>query len=275
MAVFGWNNAIALVCGNTMLWKPATTTSLCGIAVAKVLERIFEQNNLPASICTLVAGGPDIGAAIANDKRLPLVSFTGSTQVGREVGVAVQKRFGKHILELGGNNAIIVADDADIDMVIRASLFACAGTAGQRCTTTRRLIVHQRLHDTVATRLAKAFSQIRIGDPLDRNTLYGPLHTEQAVANYQAAVKKAIESGGKVACGGKVIDRAGHYVEPTIITGLAHDCPVVHEETFAPIVYLIKFDDLTEAIAWNNEVEQGLSSSMFTSNIENIFKVIS
>ena len=256
-----------------MLWKPASTTTLCGIAITKVLESIFNKNGLPPSVCTLVSGGSDIGQAISNDKRLPLVSFTGSTNVGREVGINVQRRFGKHILELGGNNAIIVNQDADIDMVIRASLFACAGTAGQRCTTTRRIIVHESVFDTVVDRLAKAFTQIRIGDPLDQNTLYGPLHTKEAVKEYENAIERALNLGGKVVCGGKVIDRPGHYVEPTIITGLPHDAEVVHQETFAPIVYMLKFNDINDAFAWNNEVEQGLSSSIFTSNIETIFKV--
>lgn len=273
VAVFGWNNAISLVCGNTTLWKPAPTTSLCAVAVTKILEKVFKNNNLPASLCTLVSGDADIGKAIANDKRLPLVSFTGSCQIGREVGVAVQQRFGKHILELGGNNAIIVDHDADIDMVIRASLFACVGTAGQRCTTTRRLFVHENIHDKIVERLSDAYGRVRVGDPLDTDTLYGPLHSEQAVNNYEKTIKAAIESGGKIICGGKRMNRPGLYVEPTIITGLSHDSTMVHTETFAPIVYIIPFKQLNDAIAWNNEVEQGLSSSIFTSNLNSIFKV--
>lgn len=184
VAVYGWNNAIALVCGNTTVWKPATTTSLCGIVITKILESIFRQNNLPGSICALVSGGAEIGKAMSQDQRLPLVSFTGSTNVGHEVGIAVQRRFGKHILELGGNNAIVVCADADIDMVIRASLFACAGTAGQRCTTTRRLLLHSSVFHSVVTRLANSFGQIRIGNPLEPDTLYGPLHTEQVPCQY-------------------------------------------------------------------------------------------
>lgn len=220
-----------------------------------------------------MTGGADVGKALVEDTRLPLVSFTGSTAVGREVGVTVQRRFGKHILELGGNNAIIVAQDADLDMVIRASLFACAGTAGQRCTTTRRLIIHESIYEIVVSRLSKSFRQIRVGDPLETDTLYGPLHTEQAVRNYENTISKAVQLGGKVVCGGKRIQRPGNFVEPTIITGLAHNCPIVQEETFAPIVYALKFADLNEAIAWNNEVDQGLSSSIFTQNLANIFKV--
>lgn len=275
MAVFGWNNAIALVCGNTMVWKPAPTTSLCGIAITKLLESIFVQNGLPSSVCTLVTGGASIGQAMADDRRLPLLSFTGSTEVGRKVGESVQRRFGKHILELGGNNAIVVCADADLDMAIRASVFACAGTAGQRCTTTRRLIVHRSVHDEIVQRLASAYGQLRIGDPLNSNTLYGPLHTDSAIASYLATIERAQQSGGRVVCGGHKLDRPGYFVEPTIITGLAHDSPVVHQETFAPIVYVIPFDQVDEAIAWNNEVEQGLSSSIFTQSLENVFKVSS
>lgn len=272
VAVYGWNNAIALVCGNSVLWKPAPTTTLCGVVITKILESILRANGLPGSVCSLVAGGAEIGRAIGEDSRLPLVSFTGSTPVGRELGVAVQRRFGRSILELGGNNAIVVCEDADLDMVTRAALFACAGTAGQRCTTTRRLIVHERLVDAVVQRLAKSFAQLRVGSPLERDTLYGPLHTEQAVRNYESTIAKAVQLGGKVVCGGKRIHRPGYFVEPTIITGLAHDASVVQEETFAPIVYVLKFKELEEAIAWNNEVDQGLSSSIFTKNLETIFK---
>ena len=273
MAVFGWNNAIALVCGNTTVWKPAPTTSLCAIAVTKILESIFRQNNLPSSIFALISGGSEIGKAIAEDKRLPLVSFTGSTKVGREVGVTVQRRFGKHILELGGNNAILVCPDADIDMVIRATMFACAGTAGQRCTTTRRLFLHESIFDNVVARLAKSFDQLRVGNPLDPNTLYGPLHTKEAVLKYEETIAKAVQLGGKVVYGGNRINRPGNYVEPTIIIDLEHDAQIVHEETFAPILYVIKFTKLKDAITWNNEVDQGLSSSLFTQNMANIFEV--
>ncbi|KAF7490966.1 Alpha-aminoadipic semialdehyde dehydrogenase [Sarcoptes scabiei] len=274
VAVFGWNNAIALVCGNVTTWKPAPTTSLCAIAVTKILNKVFERNGLPGSICSMICGGSEIGKAMADDHRVPLVSFTGSTEVGREVGTNVQRRFGKLILELGGNNAIIVDHDADLDMVVRASLFACVGTAGQRCTTTRRLFVHESVADKVVERLSTAYSQIRIGDPIEIGTLFGPLHTEEAVRNYEKTIKEAKESGGKIVCGGKRIDRQGFYVEPTIITGLKHDTSIVHKETFAPIVYVIPFQNLDQAISWNNEVDQGLSSSIFTNNLGTIFQWI-
>ncbi|XP_045216315.1 alpha-aminoadipic semialdehyde dehydrogenase-like [Mercenaria mercenaria] len=274
VAVYGWNNAIALVCGNTMLWKGAPTTPLTSIAVTKVVTSVLEKNGMPGSVCSMVCGGADIGSLIAKDERIPLVSFTGSTQVGHKVSMMVQERFGKFLLELGGNNAIIVNDDADIDMVVRASVFACAGTAGQRCTTTRRLILHESVHDEVVSRLVKAYAQLRIGDPIEPDTLYGPLHSKQAVQMYNNAVAEAVKAGGKVECGGEVIDRPGNFVQPTIISGLSHDDKIVHTETFAPIVYALKFKNLDEAIGWNNEVKQGLSSSLFTKDLGNIFKWI-
>lgn len=274
VAVYGWNNAIAMVCGNTMLWKGAPSTPLTSIAVIKVVSSVLQENKLPGSICALVCGGADIGEAIAKDERLPLVSFTGSTNVGQKVAMAVQQRFGKKLLELGGNNAIIVADDADLDMVIQSAVFACVGTAGQRCTTTRRLIVHEKVHDVVVERLKKAYTKVRVGDPLDSGTLYGPMHTKQGIQLYLKAIEDAKAQGGKVECGGKVIDHPGNFVEPTIITGLAHDAEVVHRETFAPIVYVLKTNSVDQAIAWNNEVKQGLSSSIFTQNLGNVFRWI-
>jgi len=274
VAVYGWNNAIALVCGNTMVWKGAPTTSLCSVATTKIVAQVLERNGLPGAICSLCTGGAEIGNAMSQDSRLPLVSFTGSTHVGNKVGITVQSRFGKSLLELGGNNAIIVADDADLDMVVRATTFACAGTAGQRCTTTRRLILHEKVHDQVVERLVKGYEQIvkRIGDPLDTNTIYGPMHTQVGVTNYLNTIKEAQELGGKVVFGGKVVEREGFFVEPTIITNLFHDSPVVVRETFAPIVYALKTPSVDEGIKWNNMVNQGLSSSIFTQNLSNVFK---
>ncbi|XP_023232306.1 alpha-aminoadipic semialdehyde dehydrogenase-like [Centruroides sculpturatus] len=210
---------------------------------------------------------------MTNDTRLPLISFTGSTQVGLKVALNVQQRFGKTILELGGNNAIIIADDADIKMVVSSALFACVGTAGQRCTTTRRIIAHEKVYDEVLDRLKKAYSQIRVGDPLESGTMYGPLHTKQGVNEYLAAIEEAKKQGGVIEYGGKKIDREGNFVEPTIVSGLSHDANIVHKETFAPIVYILKAKSVDEAIAWNNEVKQGLTSSIFTENLGNVFKV--
>jgi len=271
-APYGWNAAIAWVCGNVMLWKGAPSTSLVSIAMTKIQQKVLEANNLPGGICSMICGGADIGNLMAKDERLPLLSFTGSTQIGHKVAMEVQNRFGKSLLELGGNNAIVVAEDADVDMVVRASLFACAGTAGQRCTTTRRLILHSSLHDQIVARLVKAYGQLRVGDPCDAATLYGPLHNQQAVNIYNKAIKAVKEQGGKIECGGRVMDGPGNYVEPTIVTGLAHDAPIVLEETFAPIVYVLKCDSVDEAIKWNNEVKQGLSSSLFTNDLSSIFK---
>jgi len=275
VAVYGWNSAIGLACGNTFVWKGAPTTPLCSIALTKVIDSVFKKNDLPGGISALITGGAEIGQALAKDERVPLVSFTGSTPVGHKVSLTVQERFGKFLLELGGNNAIIVSEDADIDMVCTAALFSCVGTAGQRCTSTRRLILHESVHDKVVSKLVQSYAKVRIGDPLDTNTLYGPLHTKQAIENYKNAIEEAKKAGGKIEYGGKVLeDREGNYVLPTIITGLPHDAKVIHKETFAPIVYAIKFKTLDEAIRYNNEVKQGLSSSLFTTDIGSMFKWI-
>lgn len=272
VAVYGWNNALALVCGDVCLWKGAPTTSLTSVAVTKILAQVLEDNNLPGAICSLTCGGADIGNAIAKDERVDLVSFTGSTNVGKQVALKVQERFGRKLLELGGNNAIVVFEDADLNLVTPSVLFAAVGTAGQRCTTARRLFLHESIHDGIVEKLSKAYAQVRIGDPCEPNTLCGPLHTKQAVEMFLSAIEQAKCEGGTVVCGGKVIDRPGNFVEPTIMTGLAHDSPIVHKETFAPILYIIKFKTEEEAFAWNNEVKQGLSSSVFTKDLGRIFR---
>ena len=277
VAVYGWNNALALVCGNTMVWKGAPSTPLCSIATTKIVAGVLERNNLPGAICSMVCGGADVGAAMANDPQLPLISFTGSTQVGKQVALAVQSRFGRNLLELGGNNAILVDETADVDLVVRAALFACAGTAGQRCTTTRRLILHDKVYDAVLSGLIKGYEQLlpRLGDPLESGVILGPLHNRAAVEKFSATVKQAVDLGGKVAFGGKALpDRPGFFVEPTIITGLKPDASVVMSECFAPILYVLRCSDLDQAIAINNSVDQGLSSSLFTQNLGNIFKVM-
>ncbi|XP_013405750.1 alpha-aminoadipic semialdehyde dehydrogenase isoform X2 [Lingula anatina] len=274
VAVFGWNSSIALTCGNVALWKGAPSTPLTSIAVTRVMTSVLEANNMPPAVVSLVCGGADIGTLMAKDERIPLVSFTGSTPVGHIVAQMVTERFGKKILELGGNNAIIVNEDADVDMVVRASLFACVGTAGQRCTTTRRLIVHEKLYDAVLSGLKKAYGQVKMGDPLEPGTLLGPMHSKQGVELYLKAVADVQAQGGKIEVGGKAVDRPGNFVEPTIVTGLPHDAEIVHRETFAPIVYIMKCKSLEEGIQWNNEVKQGLSSSLFTRDISNVFKWI-
>ncbi|KAK9504421.1 hypothetical protein O3M35_010756 [Rhynocoris fuscipes] len=276
IAVYGWNSAIAMVCGDTLLWKGATSTSLVTIATTKVVSSVLEKNNLPGAICSMICGGPDIGDAIVSDRRIPLVSFTGSTQVGHRVGMKVQERFGRSLLELGGNNAIIVGPDADLEMVAQSVVFACVGTAGQRCTTTRRLILHSQVYDKVLNRMKKSFEQVmtRMGDPLDESTLYGPLHTKASVDEYQETINEIKKLGGKIEFGGEVCPGEGYFVKPTIVSGLAHDSPVVHKETFAPIVYVLRANSIDEAIEWNNEVKQGLSSSIFTNDLATLFKWI-
>jgi aldehyde dehydrogenase family 7 protein A1 len=274
VAVFGWNNAIALVCGNTTLWKGASSTSLLSIAVTKIIQQILEANKIPGGVCTLISSSGEIGNLMAKDSRVPLLSFTGSNAIGAKVASAVTERYGRHILELGGNNAIIVNKDADINMVLQAAVFACVGTAGQRCTTTRRMIVHEDVYEEVLGRLKRSFNQVmeRVGDPLDSRTLYGPMHSKSGVQEYVDAIKDIAAQGGKIAYGGKVIDRPGFYVEPTIVVDLPHDAEVVHRETFAPIVYLLKAKNIEEAVKWNNEVTQGLSSSIFTKDVSNVFR---
>lgn len=274
-AVFGWNAAIALTTGNTVLWKGAPSTSLVSVATVKIVSEVLKRNNMP-SVITLCEGGVDVGKQLVGDDRVKLVSFTGSCDVGRNVGVAVQQRFGKSILELGGNNALIVNDDADVDMALGAALFGCIGTSGQRCTTTRRIIVHEKIYDNFLSKLANAYKQVmnKVGHQLESNTLFGPVHSQVNIDNYLKTIDEAVKSGGKVEFGGKQIQREGFFVEPTIITNLPHDSPVVHKETFAPIVYLLKSKSLEEAIEWNNEVKQGLSSAVFTKDVSNAFQWI-
>lgn len=274
VAVYGWNAAIAMVCGDTMIWKGAPTTPLTSIATTKLIASVLRDNDLPASVSTLVTGGADLGQAISTDKRLPLVSFTGSTQIGREVSLRVQERFGRSILELGGNNAIVVCEDADMNLVVPSVLFACVGTAGQRCTTTRRLFLHESIHDEVIGKLKEAYKQVRIGNPLIEGNICGPLHTEQAVKAYADAVEESKREGGHIVVGGQRVTGAdgGKYVEPTIVTGLKASAKVVQKETFVPIVYAIKFRHLDEAIGYNNSVDQGLSSSLFTRDLGRIFR---
>ncbi|MEE6507779.1 hypothetical protein FKM82_030702 [Ascaphus truei] len=252
VAVYGWNNALALICGNVCLWKGAPTTSLTSVAVTKIVAQVLEDNHLPGAICSLTCGGADIGTAMAKDERVDLVSFTGSTNVGKQVALQVQERFGRKLLELGGNNAIIVFEDADLSLVTPSVVFAAVGTAGQRCTTARRLFLHESIHDEIVAKLVKAYAQVRIGDPWE--------------------LEQAKSEGGTVVYGGKVIDRPGNYVEPTIVTGLPHSSSIVHTETFAPILYVLKFKSEEEAFAWNNEVKQGLSSSIFTKDLGRIFR---
>uniref|UniRef100_A0A1I8GGD9 aldehyde dehydrogenase (NAD(+)) n=2 Tax=Macrostomum lignano TaxID=282301 RepID=A0A1I8GGD9_9PLAT len=256
------------------------STPLTTLAVTRVVAEVFERNGVPPGVLSAICAGADVGAAMAADERLPLVSFTGSCAVGREVAVTVAGRFGRSLLELGGNNAILVNADADLDMVVQSAVFACAGTAGQRCTSTRRLVLHSSVHDQVVSRLGKALESLmaKAGDPVEQGVLYGPLHSPASVEKYESAVARAQAEGGQIVFGGKRIARlsssGGYFVEPTLITGLKPDSPLVQEETFAPIVYALKCDSLDEAIRINNSVKQGLSSSLFTRDLSNLFRWI-
>ncbi|KAJ3354529.1 Alpha-aminoadipic semialdehyde dehydrogenase [Allomyces javanicus] len=271
VAVYGWNSALALVCGNPVIWKGAPSTNLSSVATTKIISEVLVKNNLPGAITALVTGDADVGIAMSKDKRVNLLSFTGSTEVGRKVGVTVQERFGRPLLELGGNNAIIVMDDADLKLAVQSILFAAVGTAGQRCTTVRRLFLHEKIRDEFMAQLIAAYQQVRIGDPLDEATLCGPLHTKAAVEAYQKGLEAVKAQGGKILFGGEVLDAPGNYVTPAI-TEIDAKAPVVQNEIFVPILHTHTFKTLEEAIAANNAVAQGLSSSLFTQNPANIFK---
>eukprot|EP01094_Clydonella_sp_ATCC50884_P013877 TRINITY_DN2419_c0_g1_i1.p2 TRINITY_DN2419_c0_g1~~TRINITY_DN2419_c0_g1_i1.p2 ORF type:complete len:557 (+),score=182.76 TRINITY_DN2419_c0_g1_i1:139-1671(+) len=271
VAVYGWNIAISLICGNSNIWKGAPTTNLVTVAVAKIMARVFERNGLPGAVCSMVTGGADIGQKISEDKRLTLVSFTGSTKVGKMVSATVAGRLGKCLLELGGNNAIIVHEDAQLDLAVRSVLFASVGTAGQRCTTCRRLYVHESVYDKVITGLTAAYGSVKIGDPLEEGTLCGPVHTQAGVQMFKDGVARIKEMGGKVLVGGEVVDRPGNFVQPTLVE-ISPDAACVQEEIFLPILYVMKYKTLDEAIEYNNSVPQGLSSSLFTQNQMNIFR---
>jgi len=266
VAVWAWNAMLACVCGNAVVWKPSHKTPLCALAASHLANRVVAELDLPP-IFALVVGAHEPGRWLAEDPRVALLSFTGSSAVGRIVSGIVGARFGKVLLECGGNNAVIVADDADLDLVVPAVLFGAVGTAGQRCTTTRRLIVHRSRFDDVVARLAAAYSQVRIGDPLEPATLMGPLIDRPAVDGYVRAVEEAVREGGSIVHGGRVLDGSGRFVEPTLVTGLRNDHPLVQHETFAPLLYVMPYDTIDDAIAQNNGVPQGLSSALFTTSV--------
>ncbi|XP_010064024.2 aldehyde dehydrogenase family 7 member B4 [Eucalyptus grandis] len=272
-AVLGWNACIALVCGNCVVWKGAPTTPLVTIAMTKLVSGVLEKNNLPGSIFTSLCGGAEIGQAIAKDKRIPLVSFTGSSKVGLMVQQTVNARYGKCLLELSGNNAIIVMDDADIQLAVRSVVFAAVGTAGQRCTTCRRLLLHESIYKKVLDQLVDVYKQVKIGDPLEKGTLLGPLHTAASRENFEKGIEIIKSQGGKILTGGSVIESEGNFVQPTIVE-ISPNAAVVKEELFAPVLYVMKFQTLKEAIEINNSVPQGLSSSIFSRRPDVIFKWI-
>jgi aldehyde dehydrogenase (NAD+) len=271
VAPWSWNALIALSAGDAVVWKPSSKAPLCAIAVMKVVWEVLEQNDVPTAIAGLVIGpGRDVGEAMLEDRRLPLISATGSVRMGRRVAEAVGRRLGRTILELGGNNAIIVTEAADLDLAVRAITFGAVGTAGQRCTTTRRIIAHEDVFDELRRRLVAAYHQVNIGNPLDADTLMGPLIDPEAVQAMQTALGRIPEDGGRVVYGGEVLSGglydAGTYVTPCICE-MPADAALVCEETFAPILYLIRYGDLDDAIAIHNNVPQGLSSAIFTNEL--------
>jgi aldehyde dehydrogenase (NAD+) len=270
VAVWSWNTALAWVCGDVCLWKPSEKAPLSAIACQHIVGKIFAQHGLPEGISNLIVGDASIGALLSHDTRIPLVSATGSTRMGKQVGKAVGERLGRSLLELGGNNAIIITEHADLEIAIRGALFGAVGTAGQRCTTTRRLIVQEKVYDAVKNRLAAAFSKLVIGNPLDEKNHVGPLIDVQAVEQYLAAIAEVKAAGGKAVVEGGVLTGAGYesgcYVKPAIYEAENH-FDIVQHETFAPILYLIKYSTLPEAIALQNGVPQGLSSAIMTTNM--------
>ncbi|MFO7299538.1 MAG: aldehyde dehydrogenase family protein [Actinomycetes bacterium] len=274
VAVWSWNSAIAAVCGDTLVWKPSERTPLTAIAVTKICQEVMAGSGFEGVFNLVVGDGPTVGEAMTADRRLPLISATGSTAMGKKVGPAVASRLGRTILELGGNNAVIVMDDANLDLVVRAVLFAAVGTAGQRCTTLRRLLVHRAVADKLVSRLVDAYRQVRIGDPLEEGTLMGPLVSQRAVDQMMEALDKAREQGAHIVFGGNRIDRPGYFVEPTIAI-VPKDAQITQEETFAPILWVMEFDTLEEAIEIQNGVPQGLSSAIFTESLKNAERFLS
>ncbi len=267
VAVWSWNAFLAAVCGNVSVWKPSPKTPLCAIAVQRLCSRVLEAHRAPPIFQLFIDGGTDLATRFVDDRRVALVSFTGSTAVGRKVGERVAARLGKSLLELGGNNAIIVDETANLELAFPAIVFGAVGTAGQRCTTTRRVFVHQAKRDELERRLIQAYRQVRIGDPLASGTLMGPLIDAPAVARFEAALAAARSAGGEILTGGKVLPGPGHFVEPTIVRA-RNDWSIVQTETFAPILYVIGFQTLDEAIELQNSAAHGLSSALFTDRLQ-------
>jgi aldehyde dehydrogenase (NAD+) len=266
-AVWAWNAMVATACGDTAVWKPSLKAPLTAIATHRICDGVFQKHGWGGVLGLVIGHDASVGEAMIGDHRFPLISATGSTRMGRHVGATVAKRFGRSLLELGGNNAILVHKDADLDLALRAIVFASCGTAGQRCTTTRRLLVHADVYDALVPRIAKAFDSIRIGDPLESGVLMGPLIDADAVRQYEAAIDRAKAEGGTVITGAARLDRPGFYVRPTLIAARP-DMPVCQEETFAPILYVFRYTDLADAIRIQNDVPQGLSSAIFTESFK-------
>ncbi|MEO6883053.1 MAG: aldehyde dehydrogenase family protein [Bacteroidia bacterium] len=279
VAVWSWNAMLAMVCGDVAVWKPSSKTMLCALAVHHIIEKVLKENNVPEGVLTLVAAGSKyVGDDFLADKRIPLISATGSTRVGKKVGKIVGERLGRSLLELGGNNAIIISEHANMEMALRATVFGAVGTAGQRCTSTRRLIIKDSIYEAFKTKLIAAYQHIRIGNPLHVDTLVGPLIDKNAVKDFVNAIAEIKKEGGKIIFGGNVLDGKGYesgcYVNPCIAE-VKNSYKIVQEETFAPILYLIKYSTIEEAIELQNDVPQGLSSSIFSNNMLETEKFLS
>lgn len=270
VAVWSWNAAIAAACGDPVIWKPSSLVPLSAIAVQHLANRVMADHGLTGVFNLVIGSGSDVGELLLNDSRVPLVSFTGSTKIGRRVSEAVTGRFGRTILELGGNNAIVVAEDADLDLATRAILFGAVGTAGQRCTSTRRIIMHKGIGQQLTQRLMRAYQQVRIGDPLETETLMGPLVAGVALEDMFDALEQAKQQGGEIVAGGKALPDLGpNFVEPTIVK-MPAQTEIVKQETFAPILYLLEYETLDQAIELHNDVPQGLSSAIFTDSMRTV-----
>jgi aldehyde dehydrogenase (NAD+) len=267
VAVWSWNALLAAVCGNATVWKPSPKTPLCALAVQRLCDQVLKRHSAPAIFQLLIDGGTELGVRLAADRRVNLLSFTGSTAVGRQIAQTVAARLGRSLLELGGNNAIIVDDTANLDLAARAIVFGALGTAGQRCTSTRRVLVHRSQLPELQRRLVHAYRQVRIGDPLDPTTLVGPLIDLNAVRGFERAIGAAQAAGGTLLVGGKVLARPGHFVEPAIVLA-RNDWDIVQQETFGPILYLIPVDSIDEAIRLQNQSAFGLSSGLFTQRLQ-------
>ena len=279
VAVWAWNTALAWVCGDVCVWKPSEKTPLCGVACQNIIAEVLKNNNLPEGISCLINGDYKVGEMMTTDTRVPLISATGSTRMGKIVAAKVGERLGKSLLELGGNNAIIVTPDADIKMTVIGAVFGAVGTAGQRCTSTRRLIIHESIYDKVKTAVVDAYKQLRIGNPLDENNHVGPLIDKDAVSGYQNALERVVEEGGKVIVDGGVLSGEGYesgcYVRPAIAEA-SNDYKIVQHETFAPVLYLLKYSgDVMDALDVQNGVAQGLSSAIMTNNLREAERFLS
>ncbi|MGB5354888.1 MAG: aldehyde dehydrogenase family protein [Woeseia sp.] len=267
VAVAAWNGCLAAICGNINIWKPSPKTPLCGVATQKIINEALKDSGLPDFFYLINDGSNELAQEFVDDERIALVSFTGSCAIGRKVGARVAQRMGKSLLELGGNNAIIIDESANLDIAVPGIVFGSVGTAGQRCTSTRRVIVHESRMEELKERLVKAYGQVRIGDPLDPKTLMGPLIEESTIERVQAAIKAVKAKGGEILCGGKKLDRPGNFMEPAIALA-ENDWDIVQTETFGPILYLIPAKNLEDAVAKQNGVAQGLSSAIFTDRLQ-------